>query len=316
MTTTPGKPMRDVLISAIHKRMATDDMIFFLSADMGAPSLDHIREDFKDRFINVGIAEQNMINVASGLAMEGFTVYTYAIAPFYLRALEQIRINLALPSQLREMNVNMLALGAGISYDVSGPTHHCLEDISIMRAMPGIMTISPSDWTMASALADFAPTTGRPKYLRLDGKALPAIYEQPAEIDFARGFTQLQTGHRVCLAATGVMVHQALKVAGGFAAGEVGVVDVFMLDCLDTDALAKTLSPYDFVITLEEGFIGCGGLDMLVAGLSRELDLPFRQRRLGMPNAFDFTPGDRFALHEANGFGETQIISAVAAALA
>ncbi|MBT3307671.1 MAG: transketolase, partial [Alphaproteobacteria bacterium] len=94
MTEPLGKPMRDALISMVGDLMDTNENIFFLSADMGAPSLDRIRETFTDRFINVGIAEQNMINVAAGLAMEGFTVYTYAIAPFYLRTLEQIRINL------------------------------------------------------------------------------------------------------------------------------------------------------------------------------------------------------------------------------
>src|SRR4030042_6803698 len=91
------RTMRDALIEKVYQKMCNDDKIFFLSADFGAPSLDRLREDFKDRFINVGIAEQNLINISTGLALEGFTVYAYAIVPFLtMRAYEQIRGNLSL----------------------------------------------------------------------------------------------------------------------------------------------------------------------------------------------------------------------------
>jgi len=314
MTARPEKLMREVLISAIGDLMEEDDSIFFLSADMGAPSLDRIREDYTDRFINVGISEQNMINVAAGLAMEGYTVYTYAIASFYLRALDQIRINLALPSQLRDMNVNMLALGAGISYDVSGPTHHALEDISMMRTMPNILTISPGDWVTAQSLVEFVPEQPCPKYFRLDGKAQPALYDGDNMPDFTKGFTHLKTGNRLCFVSTGVMVHQALAIAESFA-DDVGVVDLFMLDRADDDTLADTLASYSTVITLEEGFLGRGGLDAYISLLISAKELDCRHQGYGLPNAFDFTPGSRFKLHEANGFGGTQITEAVRAML-
>ncbi len=117
--------MRDVLIEQIYQKMFDDERIFFLSADLGSPVLDKVREQFEDRFINVGIAEQNLINVSTGLAFEGFTVYAYAIAPFLtMRAYEQLRVNLSLSSELMELNVNLIGVGAGLSYDVSGPTHH------------------------------------------------------------------------------------------------------------------------------------------------------------------------------------------------
>ncbi len=310
-----GKPMREGLISTIGDLMGRDEKIFFLSADMGAPSLDRIRDSFKDRFINVGIAEQNMINVAAGLAMEGFTVYTYAIAPFYLRTLEQIRINLSLPSQLRDINVNMLALGAGFSYDVSGPTHHCLEDISVMRAMPNVITVSPADGQTAHALPGFAAKIPQPKYFRLDGKVLPALYTSPEQIDFTRGFRQLRQGRRVCIVATGVMTHQALKVAERFG-GDVGVIDLFLLDQADDAALAETLASYSTIFTWEEGFAKRGGLDAYIALLITEKDLGARHRGFGMPDAFDFTPGDRYSLHDANGFGEDGVAETVKSVLA
>ena len=97
-------------------------------------------------FVNVGIAEQNLINVSAGLALEGHKVFAYAIAPFItMRCFEQIRVSLALLSEVRPMNVNLIGVGAGYSYVVSGPTHQCYEDITLMRAMPNFQVMSPAD---------------------------------------------------------------------------------------------------------------------------------------------------------------------------
>ncbi len=151
------KIMRDVFIEQVYHRMRDNKNIFFLCADFGSPKLDKLKEDFQDRFINVGIAEQNLINVSTGLALEGFTVYSYAIAPFLaMRAYEQIRINLSLHAQLREVNINLVGVGAGLSYDVSGPTHHCLEDITIMKVLPNLEVFSPSDWMLTQGFIDYS----------------------------------------------------------------------------------------------------------------------------------------------------------------
>ena len=109
-------PMRDVFLERIFQEMGSDDSIFFVSADFGSPVLDKIRDDFSDRFINVGVAEQNLINISAGLALEGFSVFAYAIAPFItMRCYEQIRVSLALLSEVRPMNVNLIGVGAGYS---------------------------------------------------------------------------------------------------------------------------------------------------------------------------------------------------------
>ena len=149
------KTMRDVLIEAIYKKMALDERVFFLSADFGAPALDKLRKDFGDRFINVGIAEQNLVNIATGLALEDCIVYAYAIAPFLtMRAYEQIRLSLSISAQIKPVNVNLIGVGGGLSYDVAGPTHHCLEDISLMRLLPNMTVFSPSDWKLAENFFD------------------------------------------------------------------------------------------------------------------------------------------------------------------
>src|SRR4030066_241574 len=165
MMTKDPRVFRDIFIEKIHKKMETDESIFFLSADFGSPALDSLRDEFKNRFINVGIAEQNLINIAAGLALEGFTVYAYAIAPFLtMRAYEQIKMNLSLLSHIREINVNLIGVGVGLSYDVTGPTHHCLEDISIMRVFPNMVIYSPSDYSSLGQFIDYSIKVKKPKY--------------------------------------------------------------------------------------------------------------------------------------------------------
>ncbi|MEK7376008.1 MAG: transketolase, partial [Candidatus Margulisiibacteriota bacterium] len=197
------KLLRDILIEKIYEKMKTDRDIFFLSADFGSFMLDKLRADFKDRFYNVGIAEQNLINVSTGLALEGYTVFAYGIAPFLImRAYEQIRINLALLSALRPINVNIIGVGAGLSYDVSGPTHHCLEDIGIIRMLPNIELFCPSDGILMEKLTDHIFKTKSPKYLRLDGKYLPDIYDKESNIEVEKGYCELNKGKDVCIVST------------------------------------------------------------------------------------------------------------------
>ena len=164
---TKNLAMRDSLLESILNKMSTDKDLLFISSDFGSPILDKIRKDFPDRFINVGIAEQNLINVSVGFALEGFTIFSYAIAPFLsMRCLEQIRVNICLLSEVRPMNINLIGVGTGYSYTVSGPTHQCYEDLSIMRTLPNLNIFSPSDQIMASSLIENLIDGKNPKYIR------------------------------------------------------------------------------------------------------------------------------------------------------
>lgn len=306
------KAMRDVFIDRIYERMHDDRKIFFLSADFGSPSLDRLRKKFKDRFLNVGIAEQNLINIATGLALEGFSVYAYAIAPFLtMRAYEQIRVNLSLHAQLKQININLIGVGAGLSYDVSGPTHHCLEDISIMMTLPNIDIFSPSDWVLAEEFFDYSLNIKKPKYMRLDSKPMPAIYKDKAKIDWGKGFCELKSGVKVCLIATGFMVHQALRAAENLRAENIniGVFDIFLLKPLNADSLLEALSKYEHVITLEEAFINKGGLDSLISAILGNKGQNKRLIRMGFNDRYVFEVGDRQYLHKRNNLDEGAIVS-------
>lgn len=303
------KTMRDVFIEEVYHKMHEDKMIFFLSADFGAPALDQVRTKFSDRFINVGIAEQNLINLSTGLALEGFTVYAYAISPFLtMRAYEQIRVNLSLFSQLKDINVNLLGIGCGLSYDLSGPTHHCLEDITVMRVLPGISIFSPSDWVLTQRFVDFTISVKSPKYIRLDGQPLPQIYNDNAEYNLEGGFFELMEGKDICIVSTGYMTHKAMEVARLLSKKriKVGVIDVFLLKPMNNDLLFNSLKKYRFFVTLEEAFINKGGLDSLISDIL-ENKTDARLKRLGFKDRYIFNVGNREYLHRINHLDEASI---------
>jgi len=308
------KTMRDALIAEIYKRMRDNDRIFFVSADMGAPALDKLKNDFKDRFINVGIAEQNLINVSTGLALEGLTVYAYAIASFLtMRPYEQIRTNLSLSSQHKEINVNLIGVGAGVSYDISGPCHHCMEDISIIRTLPNIMLFSPSDWVSAEKFVDFSINVKRPKYIRLDGKPLPSIYDETIGVEWEKGVCELRQGREVCIVSTGYMTHRALKIVEGLKKDNknIGLVDIFQLKPVNEELIFDILKKYKTVITLEEAFINKGGMDSVIAGILNKRDADIKLKRLGFDDRYIFKFGNRDFLSRDSCFSEKDIIKLI-----
>ena len=297
--------MRDVLLEKIWQEMSLDSLIFFVSADFGSPVLDKIRRDFPDRFINVGIAEQNLINITAGLAIEGYKVFAYAIAPFItMRCYEQIRVSLALLSEVRPMNVNLIGVGAGDSYVVSGPTHQCYEDITIMRALPNFQVLSPADHVTTSSLFEDCVTTNGLRYFRLDAQVQPVLYtlDLPSTTD---GFHFHQKGEKVCFIATGFMTHTAFKVAEeinkiGF---KVGIIDIFNLTNFSKEGLKKVLESYLAIVSFEEGFRGRGGLDSMLFEFIAESKLNLKTLSIGVDPGYSFELGSRNELHEKVGIG-------------
>ncbi len=303
------RAMRDAFLERLCNAMAFDEKIFFVSADFGSPVLDRIRSEYPDRFVNVGIAEQNLINVCAGLATEGFKVFAYAIAPFItMRCYEQIRVNLVLLSVVRKMNVNLIGVGAGYSYVVSGPTHQCYEDLSIMRALPTMSLYSPSDHVSAKALLETCLENDGPKYLRFDAQVLPILYDSAPEV--ARGFSKLVSGKDLCLLATGYMVHTALKVAKTLNDKGITttVIDMFDLTNFNSNALYAELNKYPNLVSLEEGFKGRGGLDAKLFDWLAQHDLTLKYLNIGVEGSYRFELGSREELHEQVGIG-TDIVT-------
>lgn len=313
LTAIKPRAMRDTLLQSIYELMLQDPEIFFVSADFGSPVIDKIRANKRDRFMNVGIAEQNLINVSAGLALEGFKVFAYAIAPFItMRCFEQIRVSLALMSKVRLMNVNLIGVGAGYSYVVSGPTHQCYEDITLMRSMPNMKVLSISDQHLASLMPDYCMRDLGPKYLRLDAQVLPIIYQDiPVNLD--QGFYVHKIGVEFCLIATGFMVHTAIKVAEELLKHhiEVGIIDLFNLSIFDTEKFNKALTGYKTIVSMEEAFSRRGGLDALMFNHISQQHLDVNLINIGVEGDYRFEIGSREYIHEEVGIGVKAIIKKI-----
>lgn len=299
-----AKAMRDLFLASLHKKMGEDDSIFFIAADFGSPVLDKIRADYPERFINVGIAEQNVINVATGLALEGFKVFVYAIAPFItMRCYEQIRVNVAILSQVRDININIIGVGAGVSYAMSGPTHHCLEDISIMNTLPNIEIFSPSDYVCAEAYVTRALFVNKPKYIRFDAQPLVALRESVE--NFEKGFELLHQGHQNCaIISTGYMTQKALVIAKEL---DITLIDIYLLNAYEKEKLREILKGFETIYTLEEAFKNSGGLDA-------EVNFNFKDKKivnLGFDKRYTFEIGNREFVHSQNNIGLNKLIAII-----
>lgn len=297
--------MRDAFLSAVKGRMHAERDIFFLTADFGSPVLDDLQAAFPDRFVNVGISEQNLINVSAGLALEGFRVIAYAIAPFItMRCIEQVRVNLAILSQVRPMNVTLAGVGAGFSYEVSGPTHQALEDISIMRSLPNMGVWSPADSATAAEMGQHALDKTGIRYIRLDSQALPDLGPAPTPEEWSRGFrTGGSTGAATALVSTGYMSHLAAAVQNELASAGIPArsIDLMNLSSPDINALQAELKPCRVVLTMEEGFSARGGMDAMLA-LALAPQLPkVRWIHAGLDPHYGFEIGPRNQLLAAHG---------------
>lgn len=307
--------MRDTYLMSLQDLMSKDNDIILLSADFGSPVIDSIRENFPKRFINVGIAEQNLINIATGLALEGYKVFAYAIAPFItMRCLEQIRVNLGLLSTIRNMNINLIGVGAGYSYVVSGPTHQCYEDISLVRTIPNIEIFSPCDSITTSLFPEYAIKNTFPKYFRLDAQVLPSVYnnEKP---NLVSGYNVLVSGKDVCLISTGYMTQTAISICDMLKKDNINatIIDIYSLTTFDEDSLRKLIEPFEVIATLEEGFVGVAGVDAIISNLIRnslnEL-LCF-----GVQRNYTFEIGSREYIHEKIGIGKSYIYNSIKSSL-
>lgn len=186
-----------------------DPNIFLLTSDLGFRLFDGFRSAYPDRFINIGVAEANMIGVAAGMALEGKNVYCYSMVPFLImRAFEQIRIDIC----YHNVGVKLIGVGSGVTYGMEGMTHHGLEDLCVLGALPNLTIVAPGDPSEAAALVTASAAFEGPLYIRLGGNGDPAVHRGPVELAIGRGMV-LRRGEGVTLCATGGMLHTAYGVA-------------------------------------------------------------------------------------------------------
>lgn len=258
-----------------------------------------------DRFFNVGIAEQNMIGTAAGLAVAGKVAFTGSFAVFATgRAYDQVRNTVCYSG----LDVKLTPTHAGVTVGPDGGSHQMLEDLALMRVLPGMRVLVPADYSAARAAIRLAAKTPGPFYIRLGRVGVPDIYAEDFEFELGRAQV-LREGSDVTLAACGVMVEQALSAADTLAGSGVSaeVIDVASIKPLDTDTLLASVRKTGAVVTCEEHSV-IGGLGSAVAELLGE-SAPTPLRRIGVRDVFG-TSGDPTALMAHFGLTAIDIVAA------
>lgn len=300
--------MRNAFFNSLYQVARSDDRLITLSSDTGALVLDQFREGLPSRCINVGIAEANMIGVAAGLAMSGKIVYVYAIIPFVtMRCYEQIRVSVC----CQDLPVKMIGVGAGVDYSTLGPTHHGLEDIAIMRLLPGMTILSPCDDISAAALAKASYQVPGPVYVRLDRSGQPQVYTN-SQADFTQGLNLLQEGKDVCIVSTGRIINTALQVARQLAKASIdaSVIDLYRVKPLNAEMLMSVIKQARCVATIEEHSI-VGGIGSAISEILAEQRQSYRLMRFGLPDSFCRQYGSRDYLHKLNKLDADYIVTAI-----
>ena len=285
---------------ALYEVAQSHNSVIAMSADLGRSSgLNQLRLNLPSQFVNAGIAEQNMVGVAAGMASEGFQVFASSFAPFIsMRASEQVRMNLGYMS----LPVKLVALGSGVSMGFLGNSHYGLEDVAVMRSIPGMTVVSPCDCVEVRKVVAAAVTHDGPMYIRLTGAVnAPVVHVTDYTFEFGK-INRLREGDgSLCIIATGSGV--AIAQSSAETLEELLGIRVTVLNChtikpLDENTIVSALSAHKLIVTIEEHTI-IGGLGSVIAELKADLDLSSTLMRIGIPDCYVATGEYSYVLEKS-----------------
>lgn len=293
--------MRTAFINQLIEERRKNDRVFLIVGDLGYHVVDDFANEFPESFLNAGIAEQNMMGVAAGLAHEGFIVYVYSIGNFpTMRCLEQIRNDIA----YNNLNVRIISVGAGFAYGSLGASHHTTEDIAIMRSLPNMVVASPSDPIETKIITSLSVIHQGPMYLRL-GKAGEKFTHQPEE------FTELKIGSivpiiykpdSIAIFSTG-SITSAIQTEIRNKKLPYSLYSVPFIKPLDKKSVLSICKKHDKFITLEE-HQSSGGMSSAIVEIINDLyesgkieKYPHIKRK-AIPDKFIYTVGNQNDLRE------------------
>ena len=240
------------------------DVVAVVADSVAIASLDRFQKLYPDKIVNVGIAEQNMIGVAAGIASEsGKSVYAFTYSAFIIaRALEQVRLNLA----YHQFNVKLVGNSDGFAMEMLGVSHWAVEDIAFTRVLPNMTVLSAADSLQAIKMVIAADEIDTPVYIRLSGgQNIPVVYEQDFEYQIGKAI-KLKEGKDIAIIATGLMVHESLLAAELLEKRGIhcSVIDMHTIKPLDEEILDNVFSTFELIVTVEEHNV-IGGLGSAVA---------------------------------------------------
>ena len=293
---------RESFGNALAELAKTNEDFIVMDADLSAATKTGIfKKQFPERFYNCGIAEQNMVSIAAGVAATGKRVVVSSFAMFAAgRAYEQVRNSVGYP----HLNVIIGATHAGISVGEDGATHQCLEDLALMRTIPGMTVINPADDTEAKAAVYAAFKHDGPVYIRFGRLAVPVVFGDDYTFQIGKG-VELKEGNDVTIIATGLMVDEALKAYELLKNEGINarIINIATIKPIDRDIIIKAAKETGAIVTAEEHSV-IGGLGSAVCEVVGE-EYPVPVLRLGVNDTFGYSgPAnellDKFGLRAPN----------------
>jgi transketolase len=246
--------MRDAFFETLVEAALTDERIIVLSADHGAFALKKFEEEMPDRYINMGIAEQNMVGVAAGLAASGKIVFIYGITPFVsLRVLEQLTIDVA----TMQLPVNVISVGAGFTYSTDGPTHQGLQDIAAIATIPGMTILNSSDPENTKAFVKLAIENNKPHYIRIEKEKLAILpREQSISEAISLGYSTIVSNKsKLLILSTGIWTHHLIQILEEMENKTIKSVDLIDVHQLKpVEALNELLKYYTNILVIEDSY--------------------------------------------------------------
>lgn len=288
--------MRNAAIQAITELAEKDKSVFLLTADLGFSVLEDFQKKFPKRFFNVGVAEQNMMGIAAGLALSGKTVFVYSIIPFVtIRCLEQVRNDIC----YHNLKVRIIGIGSGLSYAHDGYTHYATEDVAVMRALPNMATVCPADPLEARALIRSSRIHNGPIYMRLSKGRDKSIHAKLNSLKIGKGIL-LSQGSDATIVASGNILAQAKEVCENLKSKfSVNLISLPTIKPLDERLLLQCARKTKILFTIEE-HSEIGGLASAVADLFLKNNTRVFFKPFALPDAFIKSTADREELLDRN----------------
>ncbi len=301
--------MRAAFIRSLIELARENEGIFLLVGDVGYSLVEPYAQEFPHRFVNIGIAEQNMTGIAAGLALCGKIVFCYSIANFpTLRCVEQIRNDIC----YHNANVKIAAGGGGLIYGALGTTHHVTEELAMMRALPNMTVMAPGDPVEAALATRAVAEWPGPCYLRLGRTGDPKVHQANPDFQIGKAL-KVREGGDITLIASGGVLYNTMQAAQHLARQgiESRVLSMHTIKPLDKAAVLSAAAETGAIITIEEHTI-IGGLGSAVAEvLSEGESLNIAFLRVGIPDEFCYQVGSLEYLREVYSLSVNGIVSSV-----
>jgi len=293
--------MRTSFINSLSNLAFKDKKIFLLCGDLGFSVLEEFIDQFPDRFLNLGVSEQNMSLVASGLAMEGYNVFVYSIGNFpTLRAMEQVRYDIC----YHNLNVTLVSVGGGYAYGSLGPSHHSTEDFAMLRSLPNMLLGAPADPVEANLITSFFAKRKGPGYIRLNKSGEPKIHKDLSIKELKPGeiIRVIKGEEKVAVLSNSAILGEALSQIKNKSLGY-SLYSCPFIGLIDKDQLKKIFNHYEKIITFEE-HQRSGGFGSYILEEANDLFLDKEIKkfpvleRIAVPDVFQSVSGSQEFLRE------------------